>query len=121
MDTDPDHEYIVSDMPNRSGKIVIAGAGYLIAMVPWVYEWGMNGGNEALLYAGLALLHGVIGVLLLLKVRVAWYLGLVLAVVAIAVAVITQRFPLTGFDALFGALLFLSRSDFFPRSASEKR
>ena len=125
MDPDFDHEYAVSDIPSRSGKIIVSGGAFLMAAAAWAYVGfeEFSGGSQwlGILYATLVLLHAVIAILLLLRVRAAWFPGLVLAVTAMGIAIFGQRFPLSGFDALAGVLLFLSRTDFFSSSPGDKR
>lgn len=117
MDPDFDHKYAVSDVPSRSGKIIVSGGGFLMAMAAWAYvgfeEFSAGHQQLGILYATLVLLHAVMGILILLRLRAAWVPGLVLAVTAMGIAIFGHRFPLSGFDALAGVLLFLSRADFF--------
>ncbi len=125
MDPDFDREYAVSDTPSRSGKIIVSGGAFLMSAAAWAYVGfeEFSGGSQRLgiLYATLILLHAVIAILLLLRVRAAWFPGLVLAVTAMGIAIFGQQFPLSGFDALSGVLLFLSRTDFFSSSPGDKR
>lgn len=95
-----------------------------MSAVAWAYaafEEYTFGGPLFGIYAVLVILHAVMGVVLLLRVRAAWFPGLLLAVTAFGIAIYGQRFPLSGFDALAGVLLFLSRSEFFQDSSGNKQ
>jgi hypothetical protein len=42
------------------------------------------------------------------------------ALVGVGMAIASQQIPLSGFDAIAGVLLFLSRSEFNPRSSDTR-
>ena len=124
MDPDFERQNAVPVAPSRSGKIIISGGAFLISAPAWAYaafEEYTFGGQLFGIYAVLVVLHAVMGIVLLLRLRAAWFPGLLLAVTSIGIAIYGERFPLSGVDALAGVLLFLSRSEFFPSSSRDQR
>jgi hypothetical protein len=120
MDQDVDRHQGAPAGSVRSGKIIVSGCAFLAVMVAWVYvvfvgELYAGGRGIDLLYPGLIIAHAVVGIGLLMRIRLFWFVGLAVAVLGVGMAIISQQFPLSGFDAIAGFLLFLSRTEFDPR------
>lgn len=124
MNPDIERQNVVPDVPTRSGKIIVSGGAFLVTTTAWAYVAfiAYTTGNSLFgIYAVLTVLHAVMGILLLLSIRAAWFPGLLLAATAIAIAIYGDQNPISGFDALAGVLLFLSRSEFFSNSPDDQR
>ncbi len=125
MDQDVDRHEGAPAGSVRSGKIIVSGCAFLAVMVAWVYvvfvgDLYAGGQGAGILYPGLIIAHAVVGIALLTRVRLFWFVGLAVAVVGVGMAIASQQFPLSGFDAIAGVLLFLSRSEFNPRSSDTR-
>jgi hypothetical protein len=100
-----------------SGKILISGTGFIVGSGMWAilaffrYEGGFT--DVFVLNMALAVLHIVVGLLILRQTRNSWYLGLVLAVISVAATLPNHYYYLPiPVDGITGLLLYFSRWDF---------
>jgi hypothetical protein len=100
-----------------SGKILISGTGFIVGSGMWAilaffrYEGGYT--DVFVLNMALAVLHIVVGLLILRQARNSWYLGLVLAVISVAATLPNHYYYLPiPVDGITGLLLYFSRWDF---------
>ncbi|HEX7101547.1 MAG TPA: hypothetical protein VF201_02775 [Nitrolancea sp.] len=99
-----------------SGKILIAGTGFIVGSGMWAilafFRYG-DGHNSAMtLDLVLAVLHLVVGLMILRQMRNSWYIGLALAGISIAATLPNGYYLPIVEDGVTGALLYFARNDF---------
>lgn len=111
-----DFEIDQAETSTLSGKIMIAGTGFIVGSGMWAilafFRFGDGRTSAMTLDLVLAALHLVVGLMILRQVRNAWYIGLALAGVSIAATLPNGYYLPIVEDGVTGALLYFARSDF---------
>ncbi|HVX29288.1 MAG TPA: hypothetical protein VHA53_02325 [Nitrolancea sp.] len=111
-----DYKIDEAETSTVSGKILIAGTGFIVGAGMWAilafFRFGDGNNGAMLLDLTLAVVHIVVGLMILRQVRNAWYVGLALAGISIAATLPNGYFLPIAVDGITGALLYFARSDF---------
>ena len=111
-----DFEIDQAETSTLSGKIMIAGTGFIVGSGMWAilafFRFGDGHTSAMTLDLVLAALHLVVGLMILRQVRNAWYIGLALAGISIAATLPNGYYLPIVEDGVTGALLYFARSDF---------
>jgi hypothetical protein len=102
-----------------AGKVLITGIGYLIVATMWgllAYFQRRDGDmSVTTIDAALSAAHLVVGVLILARLRVAIYLGIVVAGVSIGLTVLNRYYLPVFTDGVLAVLTYLIRNDLATR------
>jgi hypothetical protein len=111
-----DYEIDQAETSTLSGKILIAGTGFIVGGGMWAilsfFRYGDGNSGAMTLDLVLAVLHVAVGLMILRQMRNAWYVGLALAGISIAATLPNGYYLPIVEDGVTGALLYFARSDF---------
>ena len=111
-----DYEIDQAETSTLSGKILIAGTGFIVGSGMWAilafFRYGGGHDSAMTLDLVLAALHLVVGLMILRQMRNAWYIGLALAGISIAATLPNGYYLPVVEDGVTGALLYFARADF---------
>jgi hypothetical protein len=111
-----DFEIDQAETSTLSGKILIAGTGFIVGSGMWAilafFRYGGGHNSAMMLDLVLAVLHLVVGLMILRQVRNSWYVGLALAGIAVAATLPNGYYLPIVADGITGALLYFARADF---------